>query len=66
MDLRAEAPADKLETLVSPDPDPALDRTQRALLDYARKITLEPAACSRADIAALREAGADDTMIHAT
>ena len=66
MDLRAEAPADKIEILVSPDPAPALDETQRVLLNYARKITLEPAACSKEDIDALRAAGADDVMIHAT
>ncbi|HHN74244.1 MAG TPA: peroxidase [Acidobacteria bacterium] len=65
MDLRAEAPADKVETLVSADPSAALDDAQRALLDYARKLTLTPASCCREDIDALRAAGADDTMIHA-
>jgi len=33
---------------------------------YAMKLTLEPHACSRADVEALRAAGACDEEIHAT
>ena len=43
-----------------------LDAKQRALLDYARKLTVTPAACTRADVAALRDVGASDVEIHAT
>ncbi len=65
MDLRAEAPPHKTETLVSADPAPALDPTQRALLAYARKMTLSPAACCKADVEVLKAAGASDVEIHA-
>lgn len=39
---------------------------QRALLAYAEKLTLEPSQCRRADVEALRAAGATDEEIHAT
>lgn len=65
-DLRAEAPEDKREILLSDDPNPALDPAQRALLCYVHKVTLEPAACTREDVEALRQAGATDDQIHAT
>lgn len=50
--------------LLSDDPTPALDAAQRALVKYAEKVTLDPAACTRADVDALREAGARDEEIH--
>lgn len=65
MDLRAEAPPRKTQILVSADPASALDSVQRALLAYARKITLSPSACRRADVEALKAVGATDVEIHA-
>lgn len=65
-DLRAEAPAELRETLLSEDPTPALSPAQRALLAYARKLTANPAACRREDVETLRAAGATDEEIHAT
>ncbi len=38
----------------------------RSLRDYAIKVTSTPAACSRADVDALRAVGATDAEIHAT
>ena len=35
-----------------------------ALLDFAERLTLDPAGCGRDDIAALRAAGWDDTAVH--
>jgi alkylhydroperoxidase family enzyme len=34
------------------------------MLDYARKLTLTPAAITKADVAALRRAGFDDRGVH--
>jgi alkylhydroperoxidase family enzyme len=45
---------------------PALDPKLRALLAYAIKMTEAATACSRADVEALRVAGATDPEIHAT
>lgn len=45
---------------------PALDPKLRALLAYAIKLTDAATTCSRADVEALRAAGADDAEIHAT
>ncbi len=41
----------------------ALDAADRALLDYAAKLTLTPTACSETDIQKLRAAGFDDRAI---
>jgi uncharacterized peroxidase-related enzyme len=41
-----------------------LDDATNALLAFAEKLTVTPAACSAADIAALRAAGWDDRSIH--
>ncbi len=65
-DLRAEAPTDKVDVLLSEDPRPALDPAQRALLEYVHKVTLAPASCRQEDVEALRRAGATDEQIHAT
>lgn len=43
---------------------PDLDARPRALCDYARKLTLDPAAVGAADAAALRTIGLDDATIH--
>ena len=52
--------------MCGPSPEDALDDRQRALLAYAVKLTRTPDRCSRADVDALRQAGADDAEIHAT
>ncbi len=65
-DLRAEAPEGLANALCGPDWRDALDDTQRALADYALKLTATPGACSRADVQALRATGASDLEIHAT
>lgn len=41
-----------------------LDAADRAMLDYAMKLTREPWAVAAGDIIALREAGFDDRAIH--
>lgn len=43
-----------------------LDEKHGALLDYVRKLTLEPSSCRKQDVIALREAGASDEEIHGT
>jgi uncharacterized peroxidase-related enzyme len=55
-----------VETLLSDDPRPALSAKEAALLDYAKKLTLDLQACCREDIEQLRAAGATDEEIHAT
>lgn len=47
-------------------PEDALDDKLRALLAWAEKLTRSPARCGRADVDALRAAGATDHEIHAT
>ncbi len=42
----------------------ALGPADRAMLDFARKLTLTPASVGRADIEVLREAGFDDRAVH--
>ena len=41
-----------------------LSGSDRAMLDYARKLTLTPAAVNRNDVEALRSEGFDDRGIH--
>ena len=41
-----------------------LSESDRSMLDYAMKLTREPWAIGRSDIAALREVGFDDRAIH--
>ena len=55
-----------METLLSPDPTPALDPAQIALLSYVAKLTLTPSDCREDDVQQLRQAGASDEAIHAT
>jgi uncharacterized peroxidase-related enzyme len=43
---------------------PGLDPRTRALCDYARRLTLDPASVGAADADALRSVGLDDTAIH--
>lgn len=45
---------------------PALEPKFRSLLAHAIKLTEAAPTCSRADVAALRAAGATDVEIHAT
>lgn len=41
-----------------------LEDADRAMLEYATKLTLTPGAMEEADVAALREVGFDDAAIH--
>jgi alkylhydroperoxidase family enzyme len=52
--------------LTSARPEQALDAPFCELLAYARKLTVAPSTCTRADVDALRAAGASDGQIHAT
>lgn len=55
------------ELLAALECDPAaapLDRRQRALVDYALKLTLKPEEVSEQDLAPLREVGLADNAIH--
>jgi alkylhydroperoxidase family enzyme len=51
--------------LASDDPTPALPPGLLALWRHAHKVTLDPAACTRDDVAALRAAGCSDAQISA-
>ncbi|MCA9716600.1 MAG: peroxidase [Myxococcales bacterium] len=42
----------------------ALTRADRAMLDYASKLTLRPGEVTRDDVERLRAAGFDDAAIH--
>ncbi|MCG8468753.1 MAG: peroxidase [Gemmatimonadetes bacterium] len=53
-----------LATLARDHGDANLDDADRAMLDYAAKLTLDPAAMSAADVEALRRHGFDDRAIH--
>lgn len=53
-----------LEALIADYRMAELSDTDRAMLDYAIKLTRTPAAMSGGDIESLREAGFDDRMIH--
>ena len=41
-----------------------LNPADRAMLDYVRKLTLEPAALESTDVAVLRTVGLDDRAVH--
>lgn len=61
----AEAAREQLLADLSADYRAAdLDMADRAMLDYAMKLTREPWAVAAGDIIALREAGFDDRAIH--
>ena len=56
---------DALLTALECDPASApLEQRQRALVDYALKLTRTPHAVTEADITALRAAGLSDAAIH--
>lgn len=56
---------DELSAALECDPATApLDRRQRALVDYALKLTLKPEEVSEQDLAPLREVGLADSAIH--
>lgn len=42
----------------------ALSARERAILDYAVKLTLHPSEMQREDVEALREQGLDDASVH--
>lgn len=49
--------------MAAKDIEPLADPSERALLDYARKLTLAPGSVRAADVEALRAAGWDDAAI---
>lgn len=54
-----------VKALATGEPDDALlTPADRALLAYARKLTVDPASIESADIALLRSHGFDDRAIH--
>ncbi len=56
---------DELLAALERDPGTApLDRRQRALVDYALKLTATPGEVNEQDIASLRAAGFPDVAIH--
>ncbi len=44
--------------------DAALSARERAILDYAVKLTLHPSEMRREDVEVLREQGLDDATVH--
>ena len=52
-----------METLARDYRDAALDPRDRAMLDYAVRLTREPWAMKEADLSALRDANFDDAAI---
>jgi len=61
----SEAEQDRLLAALETDDAAApVDAADRAMLEYAEKLTLRPAEVSRADADALRAAGFDDRAIH--
>ncbi len=61
------APADQerlIDALVRDHTTAALDEADRAMLDYATKLTHHPSRMARADIDRLRAVGFDDRAIH--
>lgn len=62
---RSEAEADTFVTAVGDDYRTLpLDPADRAMLDYALKLTHTPAKITKGDVDYLREAGFDDRAIH--
>ncbi len=55
---------DFIKTLARDWRDAALTPAERAMLDYAVKLTREPGAMRRDDVEALRATGLDDLAIH--
>ncbi len=53
-----------LSDLTSGASEAALEPPDRAMLDYARKLTLTPCEMTAADVEALRRAGFEDRGIH--
>lgn len=63
--LRRLTHKDTLVDAVRTDPDGAeLAPRQRALVDYALKLTRRPSAVTEVDLSLLKEAGLDDPAIH--
>ena len=64
-DLRAEVDDGSLVEVIADDYRRAdLPPRQRAMLDYALRLTTEPAAMTVADVDALRAVGFDDVAVH--
>ena len=60
----AEAQHELVAALCSDHRTAELDECDRAMLDYALKLTSTPGRMESGDVAALREAGFDDRGIH--
>lgn len=53
-----------IDALVQTPESAKLDANDRAMLDFARKLTTFPGQIEQTDIATLRDAGFDDLAIH--
>jgi len=62
--MEDQAQLDLLSSLISDHRQAALKGADKAMLDYAVKLTVAPAEVSQADVGALRAAGFDDRGIH--
>jgi uncharacterized peroxidase-related enzyme len=62
--MEDQAQLDLLSSLISDHRQAALKGADKAMLDYAVKLTVAPAEVSQADVDALRAAGFDDRGIH--
>lgn len=63
--MTGEREADLVVQLIASDWRKAsLSRADRALCSFAEKLTLNPSAASKADVADLRQLGFDDRAIH--
>ena len=62
--VNAEASQALLAALESDYGDAALDRRDRAMLDYASKLTRTPSAMREEDVTALGQAGFESQAIH--
>lgn len=64
-DLRAEVQDDALPDAIATDyRDASLSERQRAILDYAFKLTRTPADMNQADVDELLRRGLDDRAVH--
>ena len=62
--MEDQAQLDLLSSLISDHRQAALKGADKAMLDYAVKLTVAPAEVSQADVDALRAAGFEDRGIH--
>ncbi len=62
--MEDQAQLDLLSSLISDHRQAPLKGADKAMLDYAVKLTVAPAEVSQADVGVLRAAGFDDRGIH--